>query len=240
MILYRIEHAVTPAQWRTLDTAGGYDWTNDSSEALTFTMKQHAALFAVDDPDQVKIEEFTLVEAETLRLQQENNDLREKLTTAHNDSRKLHEGVMGEMLGRRWINMKRHGGAAHDDTHSMEFWVETFKNCGIELVAEFQSSMWTERDKEARDAFVKMAAFCLDVAESHDRVAEAEKSESWSKTLNYGGLPAARQVPIDHDLAGKPIYDPTDTFLRSLPVPIPGINDAPAVPAAEPGEIGDV
>jgi hypothetical protein len=40
--------------------------------------------------------------------------------------------------------------------------------------------------------------------------------------------------PVDHDLLGNPIYDPTEKMLGKLPVPIPGVNDARPIACALP------
>lgn len=42
-------------RWRTLDPIGMPDWTTDQREALCFSLRKHADLFAEDDPEDVRI-----------------------------------------------------------------------------------------------------------------------------------------------------------------------------------------
>src|SRR5262249_9083704 len=56
MKLFRIVHA-DGKRWRTLDSIGMPDWTDDPKMALTMTLRMHADAFAGDDPEDVRIEE---------------------------------------------------------------------------------------------------------------------------------------------------------------------------------------
>jgi len=51
---YRIRHA-DGLRWRTLDSMGMPDWTEDEAEALCFSLRHHADAFACDDPEDVRI-----------------------------------------------------------------------------------------------------------------------------------------------------------------------------------------
>ena len=51
---YSIRHA-DGLRWRTLDSMGMPDWTEDEAEALCFSLRHHADAFACDDPDDVRI-----------------------------------------------------------------------------------------------------------------------------------------------------------------------------------------
>lgn len=42
-------------RWRTMDTIGMPDWTDDADKALSFRLREHADTFAQDDPDDVRI-----------------------------------------------------------------------------------------------------------------------------------------------------------------------------------------
>lgn len=42
-------------QWRTLDTLGMPDWTEDPLEALAFRLRKHADTYAIDDPEDVRV-----------------------------------------------------------------------------------------------------------------------------------------------------------------------------------------
>lgn len=42
-------------RWRTLDSTGMPDWTSDPNDALCFSLRKHADLFAQDDPEPVHI-----------------------------------------------------------------------------------------------------------------------------------------------------------------------------------------
>lgn len=44
-------------RWRTLDTSGMPDWTDDSSKALCCRLREHADAFSAEDPDDVRIVE---------------------------------------------------------------------------------------------------------------------------------------------------------------------------------------
>jgi len=51
---YAIRHA-DGKRWRTLDSIGVPDWTENEAEALRFSLRAHADAFAGDDPDDVRI-----------------------------------------------------------------------------------------------------------------------------------------------------------------------------------------
>ncbi len=51
-----IEHA-DGTRWRTLDSIGMPDWTDDRAEALCVTLRSHADAYAADDPEDVRIKE---------------------------------------------------------------------------------------------------------------------------------------------------------------------------------------
>lgn len=51
-----IEHA-DGNRWRTLDSIGMPDWTDDRAEALCVTLRAHAEAYASDDPEDVRIKE---------------------------------------------------------------------------------------------------------------------------------------------------------------------------------------
>lgn len=51
---YVIEHA-DGDRWRTLDSIGMPDWTDDKAKALCFSLHEHADRFACDDPEDVRI-----------------------------------------------------------------------------------------------------------------------------------------------------------------------------------------
>lgn len=42
-------------RWRTLDSIGMPDWTNESAQALCFSLREHADRYAEDDPEDVRI-----------------------------------------------------------------------------------------------------------------------------------------------------------------------------------------
>lgn len=50
---YCIRHV--DGRWRTVDTLGMPDWTDDPEFALCFRLPEHAHIFATDDPDDVRI-----------------------------------------------------------------------------------------------------------------------------------------------------------------------------------------
>lgn len=51
---YVIEHA-DGTRWRTLDSIGMPDWTDDRMKALCFSLREHADTFAGEDPEDVRI-----------------------------------------------------------------------------------------------------------------------------------------------------------------------------------------
>lgn len=51
---YRIRH-VDGKRYRTLDSIGMPDWTEDPEQALTFTVREHADRFSEEDPEDVRI-----------------------------------------------------------------------------------------------------------------------------------------------------------------------------------------
>lgn len=42
-------------RWRTLDSLGMPDWTDDESKALCLRLREHADAYAADDPEDVRI-----------------------------------------------------------------------------------------------------------------------------------------------------------------------------------------
>lgn len=77
---YVIEHA-DGDRWRTLDSVGAPDWTDDKSEALCFSLRKHADAFACDDPEDVRI-----VEAAALSQAQELDRLRALINSPEVDA----------------------------------------------------------------------------------------------------------------------------------------------------------
>lgn len=53
-----IEHA-DGGRWRTLDTIGMPDWTDDIEKALMLTKREHADAYAADDPEDVRIKQVS-------------------------------------------------------------------------------------------------------------------------------------------------------------------------------------
>lgn len=51
---YAIQHA-DGKTWRTMDSIGMPDWTEDPREALVLRLRKHADAFAADDPEDVRI-----------------------------------------------------------------------------------------------------------------------------------------------------------------------------------------
>lgn len=51
---YVIEHA-DGTRWRTLDSIGMPDWTETRAQALCFRLREHAEIFACDDPEDIHI-----------------------------------------------------------------------------------------------------------------------------------------------------------------------------------------
>lgn len=45
----------TDGRWRTMDSLGMPDWTDDPKEALCLRLRKHADAYAADDPDDVRI-----------------------------------------------------------------------------------------------------------------------------------------------------------------------------------------
>jgi len=52
--MWSIQHA-DGRRWRTLDPIGMADWTEDPDLALAFSRREHANIFASDDPEDVRI-----------------------------------------------------------------------------------------------------------------------------------------------------------------------------------------
>lgn len=55
---YVIEH-VEGGRWRSMDTIGLADWTDDINKALCVTLREHADAFSADDPEDVRIMHVT-------------------------------------------------------------------------------------------------------------------------------------------------------------------------------------
>lgn len=53
-----IEHA-NGGRWRTLDTIGMPDWTDNVEKALMFSLREHADAFSCDDPEDVRIKQVS-------------------------------------------------------------------------------------------------------------------------------------------------------------------------------------
>lgn len=58
--LFRIVHA-DGKRWRTMDSIGMPDWTDDPGKALTTTLRDHIERYAEDDPEDVRVQEVTFV-----------------------------------------------------------------------------------------------------------------------------------------------------------------------------------
>ena len=60
---YCIRH-VDGVRWRTLDSMGMPEWTDDEAQALCFSLRHHADAFAGDDPEDVRIVPRPIVRSE--------------------------------------------------------------------------------------------------------------------------------------------------------------------------------